>query len=71
MIRMNTVIFFIVWAVVGAVYFVFDTVQNEEQWTRSEGHWAETLVAGPVIWVLLALITVTGRGLMLWNRWFS
>lgn len=71
MIRMNTVIFFIVWAVVGAVYFVFDTVKNEERWTRSEGHWTETLVAGPVIWVLLALITVTGRGLMLWNRWFS
>lgn len=66
-ISMNAVIFFLVWAVLGGVYFVYDTLQNEERWSRSEGHWLETLVTGPVIWVMLVLITLLGRGLMLFG----
>ena len=65
--RQYTMLFFLVWAVVGAGYFFYDAVQNEEHWTRSEGHWLETVVAGPVIWVMLVLITLLGRGLMLFG----
>ena len=59
------VIFFLIWAVMGIVYFFHDVFRNEERWMRSEGDWVETLIAGPVIWILLLLITVFGRALML------
>ena len=58
-------VIFFAWSAIGAAYFIYDTVQHEERWTRSEGHWLETVAAGPVIWGLNASITVTGRGLLL------
>ena len=68
MLVMKLVVIFLVWGVLGAVYFAYDTVQNEERWTRSGGTWVNTLVEGPVIWMMLFLITVCGRCLMLFGR---
>ena len=45
------IFFFILWAVAGAVYFVYDSVQNEYSWTRGGVTWTEIFLAGPIIWV--------------------
>ena len=62
---MKVVLFFLVWAVVGLVYFVYETVHYEERWSRSESHWLATLAGGPVIWMMSLTITLLVRGLML------
>lgn len=62
------IIFFLVWGVMGSVYFVYDAVQNEERWSRSGWTWVDTFIEGPVIWVGFFLITVCGRFLMLFER---
>ena len=46
----------IIWAIVGAIYFAWDTAQFEERWSRNEAADYRILAAGPLLWTLYAWI---------------
>jgi hypothetical protein len=47
-----TKLFFVIWAVLGTAYFVWDTVQFEHRWSRNEGADYRILAGGPLVWTL-------------------
>ena len=56
---------FLAWGVIGFGYFVYDTMQNEERWSRDPGSNLEFFAAGPIVWIFYAMTVVAGSILSL------
>lgn len=53
--------FFLVWGVCGFIYFVLDTLVNEERWTRELADGDVYFWGGPVVWILYVILYIVAK----------
>ena len=46
------IIFLCIWGIVGFAYFAYDTIQNEERWSRDPGSTLAYFAFGPLVWMM-------------------